>query len=150
MKKLSIEDGTVVLVPLAPQGYCVGVVLRADGKGRALGAFFGPKVTTISEVRNIEIQQQSAVLLCRFGDHALSTGRWPIVGKVPKDAIAKWTIPEFTRRHDDPEKCYITRYDDHLNVVEERIAPVKEAANLPHDSQLGSGVVERKLSGLLN
>jgi hypothetical protein len=46
---------------------------------------------------------------------------------------------------------YVTEYDDALNVLCERLIPKEQALACTslEDSQLGSGIVERKLSQLL-
>jgi hypothetical protein len=49
MKKLVIEPGAIFLIPVAPGRFIPGGVIRADGKGRAVGAFFGPSVRGASD-----------------------------------------------------------------------------------------------------
>ncbi|MEW9898391.1 Imm26 family immunity protein [Chitinivorax sp. PXF-14] len=149
MKKLTINNGTVVLVPVVPAGFAIGVVIRADGKGRAVGAFFGPRVNSASDVNASELQLESAVLVCRFGDHGLHTKRWPMIGVIPSWGSAPWHVTKFSRRHDNPDLCYVTEYDESLNVISEVVLPAAEGKALPDEAQYGSGVVEAKLAKLL-
>lgn len=149
MKKLSIDEGAVVLVPVAPAGFAVGVVVRADGRGRAVGAFFGPKVNDASDVNLSELRLNRALLVCRFGDHGLHTKRWPVIGSIPNWSSAPWSVPKFSRRHDNPELCYVTEYDDSLNAIAEHLVPAAEGRELPADAQYGSGVIEAKLAKLV-
>ncbi|HEU5297545.1 MAG TPA: Imm26 family immunity protein [Burkholderiaceae bacterium] len=149
MKKLIIKNGTVFLVPVAPKGFAVGVVIRADGRGRAIGAFFGPRVNGTSDANPSELRLETALLVCRFGDHGLYTHRWPVIASIPNWSAAQWSVSKFSRRHDNPDLCYVTEYDDSLNAISERVLPAAEGKKLPDDAQYGSGVVETKLAKLL-
>ena len=149
MKKLPIEAGAIFLVPVAPARFAIGVVIRADGRGRAVGAFFGPTVSGASEVDASDLRLEAARLICRFGDHGLHTKRWPVIGQMPNWAISPWSVTRFARRHDSANLCYVTEYDDSLNVVSERVVPAAEGKALPYDAQYGSGVVEAKLAKLM-
>jgi hypothetical protein len=149
MKMLNIERGAMFLVPLAQGKFVVGVVINADGRGRAVGAFFGPTVSGASEVHVSNLQLKNAVLVCRFGDHGLHTKRWPVIGSIPNWAVAPWSVSKFARRHDDPDRCYVTEYDDSLSAISERVVPAAEGKMLPDDAQYGSGVVEVKLAKLV-
>ena len=147
MKKLIIENGAVVLV--APSGIAIGVVIRADGKGRAIGAFFGPRADGASDVNLSELRLKDALLICRFGDHGIHTKRWPVIGSIPNWANASWAVTKFSRGNDNPDLCYVTEYDDSLNGISERVLSAAEGKGLPDDAQYGSGVVEAKLAKLV-
>jgi hypothetical protein len=149
MKRLAIESGAVALVPLSPAGFAVCVVVRADGRGRAVGAFFGPKVGGALDVKASELRLDSALLVCRFGDHGLHSHRWRVIGAIPKWDNAPWAVRRFSRHHENPGLCYVTEYDDSSNVIAERVLPAAEGRELPADAQYGSAVVEAKLSKLL-
>jgi hypothetical protein len=149
MKKLAIEAGAIFLVPVTPARFATGVVIRADGRGRAVGAFFGPTVSGASEVDASGLRLERSALLCRFGDHGLHTKRWPVIGQMPNWADAPWSVTRFARRHDSPDLCYVTEYDESLNVISERVLPAAEGNALPDDAQYGSGVVEAKLAKLV-
>lgn len=149
MKRLAIRRGAVFLVPVAPGRFAIGAVIRADGRGRAVGAFFGPTVSGPSEVDASNLRLETAVLVCRFGDHGLHTKRWPVIGSIPNWVASAWSVTKFARRHDNPDLCYVTEYDDSLNVISERVLPAAEGSMLPVDAQYGSGVVEAKLAKLV-
>lgn len=149
MKKLAIKPGAIFLVPVAPARFATGVVIRADGRGRAVGAFFGPIVSGASDVDASEMRLETSALICRFGDHGLHTKRWPIIGQLPNWADAPWSVSKFVRRHDNPALCYVTEYDESLNVLSERVLPAADGKALPDGAQYGSGVVEAKLAKLM-
>jgi hypothetical protein len=148
--RLAVANGAVFLVPLPTGGFGIGVLVRADGKGRAFAAFFGPRVTDATEVDIPRLRSEDAVLLCRFGDHGLHTQRWPVIGAIPNWSADQWRLPRFCRRHDNPELRYVTEYDDSLNVLNEVVLPSADTKNLPEDAQFGPGVVEVKLAKLLD
>ncbi len=150
MKQKGIPaDGSVFLVPLSTRGFCIGVLVRADGKGRAYGAFFGKRVAVASEVDVAGLKLQDAALCCRFGDHGLHTQRWAVIGSIPDWDASPWPIPKFARRHDNPAMRYVTEYDDELNFLSESLVQASEAQDFPEDAQLGSGLVEIRLDKLL-
>ena len=142
-------NGAVFLVPLPTGGFGIGVLIRADGKGRAYGAFFGPRVAGAGEVDIARLLPEDAVFRCRFGDHGLHTHRWPIIGSIPSWDTSPWPIPNFARRHDNPRMRYVTEYDDNLDLLSEAIVQVAATQDLPEDTQFGSGVVEIRLDKLL-
>ena len=151
MKRRTVPpEGSVFLVPLSHGGYGVGVLVRADGEGRAYGVFFGPAIDDAGHLDVATLAPAAAVLRCKFGDHGLVTGRWRVVGQVDHWDRRRWPLPRFARRHDDPALRYVSEYDDALNVRSETIISAAEAADMPADAQFGSAVVEAKLSKLLN
>lgn len=149
MKRLTIENGAIFLVPIGSERFAVGVVIQADGKGRAVGAFFGPSVSSAAEVSAEHLRLDSAVLICRFGDHGLHSKRWPVIGMIPNWSEGPWSVSKFVRRHDSPDRCYVTEYDASLRVVSECVLPIGAGKMLPEDAQYGSGVVEVKLAKAL-
>ena len=149
MKKFAIDTGSVFLVPIAPAVFAIGVVISADGRGRAVGAFFGPTVSGASEVDASKLELATAVLVCRFGDQGLYTKRWPVIGSIPNWDRVAWSVTRFVRRHDNPDLCYITEYDEALDVISEDVVSAFYGNGLPEDAQYGSGVVEAKLAKLL-
>jgi hypothetical protein len=147
-RKTMTVEGAVFLVPLSNY-FGVGVLVRADGKGRAYGVFFAPRVATKGDVRISELKPDGGVLRCRFGDQGLHAGRWSVIGEIPSWSRDQWSLPRFQRAHDRSDICYVTEYDDQLNVRAESIVPKSEAEGLPYDAQFGSAIVERKLDELL-
>lgn len=149
-QKLEIAEGEVFLVPLATAGFGVGVIVRTNGRGKAYGSFFGPRVIDAKEVDIARLRDDDAIMRCRFGDYALRNQLWPRIGSIPDWNLKRWKLPLFSRRHDNPEFCFVTTYDDQLNAIAERLQPVVETPDLPYDSQLGSGIVETRLGKLLD
>ena len=149
MKKPRAVAGSVVLVPLAPDEFAVGVVIHTAGKGCCVGAFFGPRVRSASEVDTGGLRLENAVWVCRFGDYGIHNSLWPVIGAIPNWASAPWSVTSFARGHDDPTLCYITEYDNVLNVKSDRVAPASEGQALPKDSLCGSAIVEKLLAKLL-
>lgn len=151
MKKQTVPpEGSVFLVPLSNGAHAVGVLVRADGEGRAYGLFFGPAIEDPGRLDLATLAPESAVLRCKFGDHGLVTNRWRVVGQIEHWPRCRWPLPRFARRHDDPALRYVSEYDDALNLRSERILSAAEAADMPEDAQFGSAVVEAKLSRLLH
>jgi len=144
-------EGTVFLVPLTPSGFAAGVLARTDGKGRAFGYFFGPRVQDLAMLDIAALVPNRAALVCKFGDHGLHTGRWIVVGRIPSFDREIWTLPRFRRAHDSKQYVYVTEYDDSLNCRSETLIPSNAAdlSSLPCEAQLGSGIVEHKLSELI-
>lgn len=147
-QKRLIVEGAVFLVPLPAAGFGVGVLIRGDGKGRAYGAFFGPRVKHASEVDVSLLRDEDAIFRCRFGDYGLHHQLWQVIGSIPEWGSHPWSLPKFVRQHANPELCYVTTYDDNFLCISEQLQPVVEVPQLPHDSQLGSAVVEAKLAKL--
>ena len=149
MKKPRAVAGSVVLVPLAPDEFAAGVVIHTDGKGRCAGAFFGPRVRSTSEVDIGGLRLEDAEWVCRFGEYGIRNSLWPVIGAIPNWENSPWSVTRFARGHDDPALCYITEYDNVLNVKSDRVAPASEGRELPEDMSYGSGNVERRLAKLL-
>lgn len=150
MKKRTVPlEGSVFLVPIYPETFAVGVLVRADGQGRAYGLFFGPPINDPACVSVDSLRQESAVLRCKFGDFGLVTARWPVIGRIPKWEQNRWPLPLFARRHDEPTLRYVSDYDDALDLRSEKVLPLSESEFLPEDAQFGSAVVEAKLKKLL-
>lgn len=143
--KRTLKEGTIFTVPLEPSGHALGVLARTNGKGKAFGYFFNP-ANDLSR-----LNWNDSVLVARFGDHGLHTGRWKIVGHVENWRREEWPLPSFMREHDNPKLAYLTRYNDELEAVSEEIvsSELLDRKLLPVDSQYGSGVVEKLLSRIL-
>lgn len=145
-------EGTLFLVPLIPSGFALGVVARTDGKGRIFGHFFRPRLETPVLPTALNLNPAQSILMCRFGDHDLYTNKWPIVGKLSNWNRTVWSLPSFSRPHNDPSKIYITQYDDDLDLLSENLAVKSsvEGMTLVADALLGSGIVEVRLNQLLS
>lgn len=142
-------NGSIFLVPLPTGGYGVGVLVRSDGKGRAYGIFFGPRVVGETGVDIRGLCSENAVVRFRFGDYGLHSKRGPIIGLVSGWKDAPWPLPQFRRPHDNPFLCYVSSFDDKLNCLAEDIVPASLACDLPEEAQYGSGIIEKKLDDIL-
>ena len=140
------------MVPLRPAGFAICLVARCNGKGSAFGYFFGSTIEDPSGPVESNLSLGDALLVCKLGDHGIHTGKWRPAGRISPWHPADWPMPLFSRDHDDPDKIYLTEYTDDLSVIVERLLTRDEAlahSSLPEE-QLGSGIVEVRLSRLLN
>ncbi|MFF5537858.1 immunity 26/phosphotriesterase HocA family protein [Streptomyces cinerochromogenes] len=145
-RKLPYSPGDIFAVPLRDHGYALGVVARSNGKGIALGYFFGPRVESLEDLPQVRrFEADSAIKVCRFGDLGLMREKWPLVGRVESWDPAQWSVPEFCR----DGNIRVVYDGDSLEVShEERLNP-PECQLLPQDGLEGAGFVEIKLTRLL-
>lgn len=140
------------LVPLSPSGFALGVVVRTNRKGSVFGYFFGPRLDSPTLPATLDISPAVAIMVCRFGDHGLYNNKWHSVGQLANWNRSEWLMPRFWRKHDNATKIYITEYDDSLHVVAENIVSrtAIDMLSLVPDEQLGSAIVEARLSSFFN
>lgn len=145
-RSLPYAAGDVVAVPLRDRGFALGVVARADGKGIALGYFFGRRIDAPDgEPGSLDLDPDRASKICRFGDRGIVKGLWPVVGRVAGWDPARWPVPTFCRNGE-----ILVRYDDRtLQIVSERKSSEPGCTSLPEDGLAGSGFVEIKLTRLV-
>jgi Immunity protein 26 len=96
-KNFKVPEGTVVAIPVKPQGWVLGVYARVK-KGRGLGVpfgyFFGDVCNAIPDASIIPTLRPShAILQTCFGDIGLIEGRWPIIGKIEPWTRDDWPMP---------------------------------------------------------
>lgn len=146
---LPYSEGSVFLVPLRKGGYARGVVARSSREGKVLlGYFFGPVLSSSSDVALDDLVPANAVLRVLFGDLGFLNGEWPVVGNVPNWDRSQWTMPDFVRRDDLSGKAWLVRYaDDEPNRVVAEY-PTGFDSTLTPDSLLGYGAVEVVLTKL--
>lgn len=151
--KQKYAEGDWFAVPLEGGGFALGLAARVNPKGGVLGFFFGPKLVELpASVEHLDsIDAQDALLIGRFGDLGLISGRWPVIGSLPTWDRASWKPPLFGRHEELTGLSWAVRVDndDPMELVEETIAPALEVNNLPDDGLLGSGAVEALLSHML-
>lgn len=148
---LPYAEGTVFGVPLRDGKWARGVVARATAKGPIiLGYFFGPRVSSPSEVRLNDLFPASAILCVRCSDLGLIEGKWRIAGAVPHWDRRSWLIPRFMRRDPLTGKRWLVRYSDvDPNKVEsEQLVECSE--DLPAERLYGDGAVEIALTKRLS
>jgi len=140
--------GQWFLVPLKSGEEALGVVARVGRGGVLLGYFFARDQAEPSLIR-----PESAVLVRRFGDPALTSGKWPRVedptGRtfMPSD----WPLPKFGRVDEMRGLAWEVEYEDNdvSTVVAEAPCSLTAAAGLPRDGVAGYGALEILLGGLL-
>lgn len=145
-RSLPYTAGDVVAVPLRDEGFALGVVARADGKGIALGYFFGQRIGVLDKVAGpFDLDPRRVAKICRFGDRGIIKGMWRVVGRVTDWDPEEWPVPTFCRNGE-----ILVQYDDRtLKIVSERKGPQPECKDLPEDGLEGSGFVEIKLTRLI-
>lgn len=89
------REGDWFAVPLAASAHAAGLVARAARGSTVFGYFFGPfrRAPSVAELRTLA--PPDAILLTRFFDEALGSGRWPILGSSEDWQRATWPMPEF-------------------------------------------------------
>jgi hypothetical protein len=153
VKKLPYREGDVFSVPLTSGKFSVGVIARADKKGKVvLAYFFDIKLSENFNLKLLpEMNVNNAIFVKRIGDLGLISGDWKIVGSLDNWHRDQWPIPKFLRKPVGDNQGWIVTYgDDNLLVPasEERCA--KEDLEMDRDGIAGAGFVEKTLSKLLN
>ncbi|GLW35248.1 immunity 26/phosphotriesterase HocA family protein [Actinoplanes regularis] len=145
-RSLPYTAGDIVAVPLRDEGFALGVIARADGKGIALGYFFGQRIDALDKVTGPQaLNPDNAAKVCRFGDRGIIKGLWAIVGRVTDWDPEKWPVPAFCRNGE-----ILVQYDDRtLESVGTQRLPQSGCQDLPEDGLEGSGFVEIKLTKLI-
>lgn len=151
-RKLPYREGDWCLLPLPGGGSGLGLVARADGRGIALGYFFGPRLEQPPSVAEIEARRpEDAVLVGLFGDLGFLEGLWKVVHRPAGWDRTAWPLPAFAR-YDALDRSKASRivYDeDTLRERGETPIALDEAARLPQDGLMGAGYVEIVLNRLL-
>ena len=115
-KKLDLTEGTLLAVSLGSSGYALGILARVPGDGIAFGYFFGPLHENIPTFKDASgLQQESAILVVRFGDLELLQGTWPILGRLPGWNRTLWPLPIFGRINELDAKAFEVTYADNLH-----------------------------------
>jgi hypothetical protein len=154
MSKQKYAEGDWFAVPLRNGGYALGVIARTDGKGGAIGYFFGPAYSVPPSLDDvIDKNANNAILVSNFGDIGLQRKKWKlIIGRASSWDRNQWPIPPFVRTDAISGKNRKVIYDeDNLNTEKSLVScSPEEAAILPKDAIAGYGAVEMKLTKLLD
>lgn len=142
-------SGSVFLVPLRSDGYCVGVLAKTSGKGQAFGYFFGPKVCETSEVDTKALVAEEAILVGMFGDLELIRGNWPVVGAITPWNPSQWPMLPLARVDEVAKRAWLSTYGEDFQCLDEKEIAVSEANNYPYDRMMGAGSVEIRLTRLV-
>lgn len=141
--------GTAFLVPLRDDGFALGILARANGKGSAFGYFFGPRVSGATEVELARAVPEDALLVGMFGDLELLRGNWPIVGEVKGWSPEGWPLSPLSRVDEDAGRAWLSTYDDALQCVAETEINLADASRYPYDRLMGAGAVEIRLTKVI-
>jgi len=153
MTRLKYAEGDVFAIPLEKNGYTLGVVARTSSIGMILlGYFFDIRRETIPDAADFQnLRPEIAIWKVRIGDLHLMSGRWPIIGRIRNWNRNDWPMPKFIRRDPLTGRIKIISYkdDDPVRSKHEELVH-QEHAELERDATYGAGVVEHRLSKLLN
>ena len=144
----SYGEGDVFAVPLADDGYAIGVVARATGNGVVVGYFFNDRLTSLPQVHQLdEMRPDDAGTVQRFGDLGLLNGRWPVLGRLSDWRRDDWPVPAFVREEPLTGRLLRVDYDDDdpSALAQEVEISKDEAANLPQDGLAGFDYMQRRL-----
>ncbi len=148
MDKKGPPPGSVFLVPLRSNGYCVGVLASSSGKGHAFGYFFGPKISKASDVDINALAAKDAIIVGKFGDLELIRGNWPTIGEIKPWDRSRWPMLPLARIDESTSRAWLSTYDDNFECIEERKIAAKEVDRYPYDRMMGTGSVEIRLTSL--
>lgn len=141
-------SGSVFLVPLRSEGYCLGVLAKSSGKGQAFGYFFGPKINKASEVETNALVAEKAILVGMFGDLELIRGNWPVIGAITHWDRSQWPMVPLARVDEATNRAWLSTYGDDFQCIDEKEIAVSEADCYPYDRMMGAGSVEIRLTRL--
>jgi hypothetical protein len=154
-KRRSYDEGDWFGVPLERGGFGVGLAARVGRRsGVAFGYFFGPKRDELPALRELdELEADDAVFAGRFYDDSLRNGTWPTIGRCEPWSRDRWPMPAFLTQSGmpgTPNWRVVCAEDDPNQEVETTEISAEEAAELLPDSVYGEGVVEARLTELLD
>jgi hypothetical protein len=155
-KRINYPEGQWFAVPLTPDGFALGIIVRGSSKTKGgLGYFFGPKyfkLPTGEDTQNVGASD--AVLITWFGDLGIVQGDWPLIESTRIFKREVWPVPKFARIDlVDNSRGWLVEYDQagtgFTSPLRETPCPAHRLAGLPKDVLSGSGAVEKKLTYLL-
>lgn len=150
-KRIAYAEGQCFMLPLRGGGFARGVVARMDGRGRVLGYFFGPNLSSETDAWVTgDLRAQNTVLVRMFGDLGLLKGEWRVIGNVVPWRRDEWPLPPFCYTYDDTGEFVLRYYDDQtLDFSCEEKVPEEVAKRYPRDGLSGYGAIEIHLAKLL-
>jgi len=148
-KNKVLTEGTVFGIPLQDGGFAIGLIARASRRGVLLG-YFWAEWKELPEVGSLTLSRDDTILVARFGDLFLQTGRWVELGTLPSWDRKEWPMPIFVREEMLTGRRWEVRYsDDDPNAL---IGEYPAAANndYPPDSMYGAEATEITLKKRLS
>lgn len=153
MARVQYSEGDWFAVPLRQGGYALGLIARLNQEGILLGYFFGPRHDELPDIKDIrQLRAEDAVLVGRFGHLGLKQGKWPILGRADEWHRKEWPMPIFVRYEELTGRSFKVVYadDDPNEILREEQAAPGVAEQGPKDGLMGSGFVEKVLTGIVN
>lgn len=118
-----------------------------------MGYFFGPRYGRQPELDSVvDKRPADTVLIAKFGDLGLVTGKWPVLGRSPVWDRLDWPAPVFGRRDlIDADKAWRVQYreDDLTMPLRVELVSPHDIRSLPSDGLWGAGAIEDYLNKLL-
>ncbi|MFN8444522.1 MAG: immunity 26/phosphotriesterase HocA family protein [Caldilineaceae bacterium] len=154
---VKFREGQWFAIPLDKGGYALGIVARGHSRTKiCLGYFFGDRFEEIPSEEDLRnLRATDAILVTRFGNPGLTTGKWPLImNGLPFDRD-DWPVPKFGRIDIiDREWGWLVEYPNkgkwsNLPLQETRVKSI-ELMGLPRDRMSGSRAIEVKLDDLLS
>lgn len=126
----SYREGDVFAIPLPSGGYARVVIAHANGRGIALGYFFGPRMQDLNSHAAAPVEGVEPTLIRRFGDLGIISGRWSSLGRVTNFLRHDYPVPVFYR------EVLLTPVVTQVTYDEETLEPIREerASARPNDS----------------
>ena len=143
VKKVRYSEGDAFAVPLDNGSFSMGVVGRKPKYSRQLilGIFFGatfPQPPGLAQLPVLEAGD--TLLVCKCHDFGVTTGRWPLIGKIKGFTRKSWPMPKFLAG-----RRLNTYSDDNLNdIISTELAPT-ESKRLPTEEVMNARFVEKRL-----
>jgi hypothetical protein len=152
MARIRYAEGDWFAVPLRDGGFAVGVVARANKNGVLLGYFFGPRQRDVPSLDDVEeLVAKDAVLIKKFGDLGLKSGKWPLLGSAPSWNRDEWPMPTFGRFEELTGLAFAVEYSSDDPNSHPRETPIlqEDLVRYPKDGLGGAGFIEITLTELL-
>lgn len=152
VRKVIYDNGTIFTVPLSKGGYALGLIIR-NADNIILGHFLNQKfdnIPDLHEVGRLFYNPQNIVLTKKIGSLGLDKGVWHILGKINNWDEFEWPVPQFLKRDLISNQLYKVYYDNELKFIRQEIVGSSSPKNLPEDGTAGYGLIEKKLSNILD
>lgn len=142
MAKNKLTEGTLFSVPLSGGGFAIGLIARLSKRGGVLFGYFWGEWLALPDVNSLVISPSYAILIGRFGDLFLRTGRWTQLGKLPNWNRAEWPIPLFVREEPITGRRWEVKYSDDDPNAEVSECPARDGVQYLPDRMHGAEATE--------